>query len=228
MMSGLIRSRADPVRVLRGDEDALDLDRPLHAVVVDLVADRDLRLAVRAQVRQIARLAHLGEPLADLVREHDRERHQLRRLVRRVPEHHSLVAGAELVQRVVVARVVLHLVRGVDALRDVRRLLVDRDHDTAGGRVEAPLRVRVADVADPLADDAGDVDVGLRRDLARDDDEAGRDQRLARDAAVASSRRTASSTESETWSAILSGCPSVTDSDVKRNSRAAIAARKAT
>src|SRR5215203_4797177 len=41
-----------------------------------------------------------------------------------------------------------------------------------------------------------------------------------------SSRRTASSTESETWSAILSGWPSVTDSDVKRNSRAAKAAKR--
>src|SRR5918992_2285621 len=39
-----------------------------------------------------------------------------------------------------------------------------------------------------------------------------------------SSPRTASSTESETWSAILSGWPSVTDSDVNRNSRAAIGA----
>src|SRR2546421_1407806 len=39
-----------------------------------------------------------------------------------------------------------------------------------------------------------------------------------------SSRSTASSTESEIWSAILSGWPSVTDSDVKRNSRAAIEA----
>src|SRR4051795_5938131 len=35
-----------------------------------------------------------------------------------------------------------------------------------------------------------------------------------------SSLRTASRTESETWSAILSGWPSVTDSEVKRNSRA--------
>src|SRR2546421_12564223 len=33
-----------------------------------------------------------------------------------------------------------------------------------------------------------------------------------------SSRSTASSTPSEIWSAILSGCPSVTDSDVNRNS----------
>src|SRR5437764_1709421 len=40
--------------------------------------------------------------------------------------------------------------------------------------------------------------------------------------AFGSSRSTASRTVSETWSAILSGCPSVTDSEVKRNSRAAI------
>src|SRR5207244_10668536 len=38
--------------------------------------------------------------------------------------------------------------------------------------------------------------------------------------------RTASSTESETWSATLSGWPSVTDSEVKRNSR--VMARQAT
>src|SRR5918992_2942382 len=43
---------------------------------------------------------------------------------------------------------------------------------------------------------------------------------------VGSSASTASSTVSEIWSAILSGWPSVTDSDVKRNSRAAIAAGK--
>jgi hypothetical protein len=37
-----------------------------------------------------------------------------------------------------------------------------------------------------------------------------------------SSASTASSTESEIWSATLSGCPSVTDSDVKEYVRAAI------
>jgi hypothetical protein len=35
-----------------------------------------------------------------------------------------------------------------------------------------------------------------------------------------SSPRTASRTESEIWSATLSGCPSVTDSDVKEKVRA--------
>ena len=40
-----------------------------------------------------------------------------------------------------------------------------------------------------------------------------------------SPERTASSTESEIWSAILSGWPSVTDSEVKRNDRSATAVR---
>ena len=41
---------------------------------------------------------------------------------------------------------------------------------------------------------------------------------------VGSSLRTASRTASETWSAILSGWPSVTDSEVKENVRAAMSA----
>src|SRR5665213_1425209 len=44
---------------------------------------------------------------------------------------------------------------------------------------------------------------------------------------IGSSWSTASRTESEIWSAILSGCPSVTDSDVKENERAGMAARLA-
>jgi YD repeat-containing protein len=169
--------------VLRRDEDALDLDRPLPLVLVDLVPNRDLCLAVGTQIRKLARLSHLREAAADVVRQHDRKGHQFLRLVRRVAEHHSLVARAHLVQWVVVTRVVLCLVRRVDALRDVRRLLVDRDHDTAGRGVEAPLRMRVADVADALADELRDVDVRLGRDLAGHDHEAGRDERLARDPA---------------------------------------------
>ena len=46
------RVRVEAVAVLGRDEDALDLDRPLGPVLVDLVADGHLRLAVRAQVRE--------------------------------------------------------------------------------------------------------------------------------------------------------------------------------
>ena len=77
----------------------------------------------------------------------------------------------------------LLLVGVVDSLRDVGRLLVDRDHDAARLGVEAELRARVTDGADAFADEPRDVDVAVGRDLARHDDEAGRDQRLAGDPA---------------------------------------------
>ena len=48
------------------------------------------------EVRQLAGLADLGEPARHAVRERDRQRHQLRRLAAGEPEHHPLVAGAEL------------------------------------------------------------------------------------------------------------------------------------
>jgi hypothetical protein len=105
--------------VLRRDEDALDLDRPLVAVLVDLVANSHLRLSIGPQIRELTDLAHLRKPLGDLVGEHDRQRHQFGRLARRVAEHHPLVARADAIERIVVARVVLNLVRGVHTLGDV-------------------------------------------------------------------------------------------------------------
>ena len=181
------------VGVLRGHEQALDLDRLLPSVLVDLVADGHLRLAVGAEVADLAGLAHVGEPLCDLVREHDRQRHQLRRLVRRVAEHHALVTGADIVERIVVARVVLQLVGRVDAERDVRRLRVDRHDDAARVRIEAERGVRVADAANRFAHQIGDVDVGGRGYLAGHNHEPRRDQRLARATdGVSGSNRSAS------------------------------------
>ena len=126
------RLGVDAGLVLRRDQDLLDLDR-----LAVLVADRDLRLAVGAQVRHHVAAPHLGQPVRQRVRERDRHRHQLRRLARRVAEHHSLVARADHVERVVVARVGARLVRLVDALGDVRRLLVDRGDHRARLAVEA-------------------------------------------------------------------------------------------
>ena len=141
--------------MLRRDEDALDLHRPVDAVLVHLVADGDLRLAVRAQIREDVGLPHLGEPPADAVRERDRERHQLLGLRARVAEHHPLVARADPVERVVVVGVVLHLVGGVDAEGDVRGLVVDGDEHAARLRVEAVLRPVVADLVQAVADELG-------------------------------------------------------------------------
>ena len=143
-------------RVLRRDEHPLDRDR-LEGVVASLVAHRDLRLAVGPQVRQRAvRLRTAASRAREAVGEHDRQRHPLRRLVAGVAEHHALVARA-LASRSAPRR--LRLVAGVHALRDVGRLLVERDHDAAGVGVEAVLGVGVADVAHDGAHDGGDVDV---------------------------------------------------------------------
>ena len=135
----------------------------MRAGRVPVVLDRDLALPVRAQVVEDLLLAHLAEPPRELVREHDRQRHQLFGLVAGEAEHQALVAGAA----------------GVDAHGDVRRLLVDGGDDRAGLVVEAVLGARVADALDRLADDAGQVGVGRGRDLAGDEGQAGGDHRLA-------------------------------------------------
>ena len=179
MLPEVVRDQAlGALTVLGRDQDLLDRDRLAVAV-----ADGDLGLAVRAQVVQRAVLAHLGEAEGELVRERDRERHELFGLVGRVAEHHALVARAGDVQFIVVVGVRAALERLVDALGDVRGLLVDRVQDRARVGGEAEVGVHVADLADRLAGDLLDVDVGRRGDLARDDHEAGVHERLAGHAA---------------------------------------------
>ena len=157
------------------------------------------------------------------MRERDRERHELVCLARRVPEHHPLVAGAEEVERIRVA--VLRLERLVHTLGDVGGLAVDRDDDAAGLGVEPVLGARVADLGDRLAHDRADVDVRLGRDLAGDDDEPGRDERLARDPAVRVVRQDRVEDGVGDLVGDLVRVPSVTDSDVNENVRAAIRAK---
>ena len=105
------------------------------------------------------RLADLGQAARHAVREGDRQRHQLGRLAAGEAEHHPLVAGAQLVVR---RLVVADLERLVDAHRDVGRLLLDRHERAAGQVVEAVVGAGVADVADGVADDRLEVDVGRR------------------------------------------------------------------
>ena len=97
------------------------------------------------------------------MREADRHRHQLGGLVAGEAEHHAGVSGTT----------------HVHSLGDVGRLLVDADQHTAGLRVEPILGSRVADLTDRLPDDARDVHVAVGRDLSGDQDQPGRDRRLA-------------------------------------------------
>ena len=179
------RLDVDLFAVLGADQHGVDA----HGLAV-LVLDRDLGLAVGPQIRHDARLADVGQSPGQPVGHGDGHRHELVGVAAGEAEHHALVAGAELVE--VVVGVALTMLEGVvHAARDVGRLLLDGGHHAAGLAVEPELRVRVADVDDRAAHDARDVHPRLGGDLADDEGEAGRDERLARDAAVAGPRRAA-------------------------------------
>ena len=151
-------------------------------------------------------LPHLRKPCHELVGVHDGHRHIFRRLVAGKAEHEPLVSGPLLV-----------LARLVDAHGDVGRLLVYGGEDGARLPVEPHGRIVIADALDRLPDDVGDMDIAARRDLAAHEGETRSDERLARHPCLLVLAMMASSTASEIWSATLSGCPSVTDSEVKRN-----------
>ncbi len=141
------------------------------------VLDGDLSLAVRPDVGHLAAAAHLRQPPGQPVRQHDRQRHQLRGVAAGIAEHQALVPGALPVQLVrALALAVLDCL--AYAQRDVRRLRADRDLHAAGGAVEALGRGVVADLQDLLPDDARNVDIGVGRHLAGHMHLAGGDQRL--------------------------------------------------
>ena len=111
----------------------------------------------------------------------DGQGHQLGRLVAGVAEHHALIAGA-VVQLVVAG--FLGFQGLVHAQGDVAGLLVDVGDDGAGVAVEAIGGVVVADIADHLAGDLGDVHIAGGGDLAHDVDQARGSGGLAGHAAI--------------------------------------------
>ena len=110
--------------------------------------------------------------------EADRERHQFRRLVHGVAEHHALVAGTLLVILLAVGGL------GIHALRDVGGLLVHRDEHGAALVVELQVGVHVADILDGVAGDFLEIDVRLGGDFAGNHDEARVHERFAGHAAL--------------------------------------------
>ena len=102
----------------------------------------------------------------------DRRRHEGLRLVRRVAEHHALVARALLLG-----------LRTVDALRDVGTLPVERAHVVEGIPAEALLGAVVADVLHHGARNLLRIDllIAAGRDLAHVDDKIRAHHRLTTD-----------------------------------------------
>ena len=163
--------------VLGGDEHRVDADGSTV-----LVGDRHLGLAVGPQVGHLPGAAHLAQAHREAVGQPDRQRHEVVVVVAGVAEHHALVARAERVELVFAACAVAVLERDVNSTGDVGALLVQRDQHRAGASVKALGAVVVADVEDRAPRDRRDVNDGARGDLAGDDAQAGREQRLARHA----------------------------------------------
>ena len=114
------------------DDDLGRLDR-----LAVLIAHRDLALGVRAQRLFGARVPRLGDLAQDLVGVVQRRRHQFGRLAAGVAEHDALVA-----------RPLVLVARGVDALGDIGGLRVQQHFDLGVAPVEPVLLV--ADVLDRL------------------------------------------------------------------------------
>ena len=140
-----------------GNDDSIHADG-----LFVLVLDGDLRLSVRAQVRQQPRTAHLREAHGKLLRQNGGERHQFGRFRNGIAEHHALVARTDLIGDVS-ARLSLH--RGVHAQRDVRTLAVNGG-DNGEGIVGKSLAVHVSDVLDRVAHDLGNVHIAVGGKLA--------------------------------------------------------------
>ena len=159
--------------VLRGNHNVGNA----HGLVIH-VLDRNLTFGIGPEPFHLAGLADAREFAAKLVRIHDGRGHKLRRLVRGVAEHQSLVAGALLGGVLAFGRARVH------ALRDVRRLRRDGVHDQHLVGVKNVVVVRIADVANGLARDGVEIELGLGRDFAADHDEIALGVGLAGDAAV--------------------------------------------
>ena len=148
----------DPIAVLARHDHGIYAQRPAPVVL-----HGDLRLAVGAKIGQSPFAADVRQRPDEVVRQHERKRHQLGSLVAGVPEHQPLVACAP----------------GIDAHRDVGRLPVQRRQHRARIGVETELRARIPDVPHRLAGDVGELDPGGGGDLPRQHDEPGCQQGLA-------------------------------------------------
>ena len=182
-------------------------DDGVHALgpALSVIGEAQLAFRVWAQPGQGAVLPHFRLPRDEAMAVGDGRRHEHVRLVRGIAEHQPLVPGPLLV------------VRGfVHAHSDIRRLSADGVDDGAGLCVEAHLAGGVADLGDGATDDALIVH---RAPRGQADFPASTTMPVFTSVSTATRasgemRSISSKMASEIWSAILSGWPSLTDSEV--------------
>src|SRR5664280_2718021 len=154
--------------MLRTDEDGLDLNRPAVAI-----PHADLSLRVRTEPGDASHLTVLGELRGEPVREEDRQRHPLGRLIRGISEHEPLIASS---------------LRGAghspDGVSDLPRLQGDQLPDGHAVGVEGLAWIRVPDAADHVPRDCPGIYRRRGGDLAGEDDVTSRAENLAGDPGV--------------------------------------------
>ncbi len=116
-------------------------------------------------------MAQLRLAFHHAVRQIDRQRHQCRCFIAGVAEHQTLVTGA-LVQKIIGS--------AIDALRDVRALLVVSHQYRATLVVDAVVSVVITDALDGVARHVYVIHVRGGRDLPSQNHQSGIGQRLGR------------------------------------------------
>ena len=146
----------DELIVLRGDDNGIYA----YGATVIVVLDGHLALGIRAQVGHLQSLAaDVGEDAQDAVAQVEGQRQIVLGLVGGIAEHHALVAGA-----------LTHGILALYAAVDVGALLMDGGEDAAGVGLEHIFALGVADAADGVAGNLGEIHVSLGLHLAGQND----------------------------------------------------------
>ncbi len=145
--------------MLHAQDHRIDANR-----FVSVVQHGNLGLPVGPDPGKIPGSSQLSQPFGEGVGQHDGCRHQGLGLVGGVAVHHTLVPGSA----------------GIDSLGDIEGLLVDGGQDGAGVSVDAEVRVDIADVLQGLANDGGNLHVGVGGDLPGDEGHPRGDQHFGR------------------------------------------------
>ena len=116
------------------------------------------------------------------MRKRDGQRHQLRRFITGIAEHHALISRT--VEVIGVLLPVFQLQGVIHAQRNIRGLSVNCGEHSAGVAVKPLAGIVVTDIADNAADNLGDIHVAARADLAHNEHLARCAGGLARHAAL--------------------------------------------
>lgn len=145
--------------VLDAHQDSVDSQRSQSTVDL-LIFHSHLRLGIRSGPREGAVESEVIQLLEELGSQNVGQRHQFFGLIGSVSHHEALVAGTDLIDRLL----------DVDSIADLARLRVDRDDYLAGLRVESDIPAGVAEFLGSLSDNLLVVDFSLACDLAQNHD----------------------------------------------------------